>query len=92
MKTYGFKVLFEKSKWPNEPGKKAAWCASVPALVHKGAATHGKTQTEALKNLQEVMQMVVESMIEKDEAFPPNSVLFELDGIYISVVVGLDQD
>ena len=64
MKTYAFKVVLEKDKWPDEPDEKAIWRAYIPTLEHRGAATWGDTQQEALKNIQEVAQMVVESMIE----------------------------
>ena len=73
MKAYTFRVLLEKSKWPDEPEEKAIWCASVPALIEKGVATHGKTQAEAIHNLQEVLEMVVESMIEHGEIIPLES-------------------
>ena len=41
-----------------------------PALVEQGGATWGHTQQEALKNIHEVIQLVVESMMEQGEALP----------------------
>ena len=38
MKTYLFKVVLEKDKWPDEHEEKAVWRAYIPALEHKGAA------------------------------------------------------
>jgi predicted RNase H-like HicB family nuclease len=39
-------------------------------LVRQGAATWGYTQEEALANIEEVVKMVLESMIEHDEPLP----------------------
>jgi predicted RNase H-like HicB family nuclease len=39
-------------------------------LEEKGAATWGYTKEEALKNIKEVIEMVVESMIEHGESIP----------------------
>src|ERR1035441_4280993 len=39
------------------------------ALAGQGGATWGNTQQEALKNIQEVVQMVVESLMEHGEAW-----------------------
>ncbi len=46
------------------------WRAYVPELEEKGAATWGHTQDEALKNLQEVVQMVIEEMLEDGAPLP----------------------
>lgn len=62
MKTYTFKVVVE----PDED----RWHAYCPVLEHRGAATWGYTQEEALKNIHEVVQMVIESMIEHHEPIP----------------------
>ncbi len=62
MKTYIFKAVVE----PDED----RWSAFCPALSKQGAATWGYTQEEALKNLQEVVQMVLESLIEHGEPVP----------------------
>ena len=57
--TYTFKVVIE----PDED----RWHASCPALVSRGAATWGQTPEEALANIEEVLKMVVASMIEHGE-------------------------
>lgn len=46
------------------------WHAYCPALVGQGGATWGHTQQEALTNIREVVQMVVESLMEHGEALP----------------------
>jgi predicted RNase H-like HicB family nuclease len=56
VKTYAFNVVVE----PDED----RWHAYCPALIGQGAATWGNTEKEALKNIREVVQMVVESLTE----------------------------
>jgi predicted RNase H-like HicB family nuclease len=56
MKTYTFRVIVEPD------GDR--WHARCPALEQYGAATWGLTQEEALKHIQEVVQMVVEELQE----------------------------
>ncbi len=63
MKTYVFKVVVEED--PFEDGR-MAYHAYCPAL--KGAKTWGYTKEETLKNIQEVIEMTVESMIEHGES------------------------
>jgi predicted RNase H-like HicB family nuclease len=62
MKTYTFKVVVE----PDED----RWHAYCPALVRQGAATWGSTQEEAVRHIEEVVKMVVESLIEHGEPVP----------------------
>src|ERR1039457_1287749 len=62
MKTYNFRIVVEPD------GER--WHAYCPALVGQGGATWGHTQQEALKNIQEVVQMVVESLMEHGQALP----------------------
>ena len=65
MKTYIFKVAIEED--PFDDGKMAyhAYCPSL-----KGASTWGHTKEEAMKNIREVVEMTVESMIEHGESIP----------------------
>jgi predicted RNase H-like HicB family nuclease len=65
MKTYTFKVVVE----PDED----RWHAYCPALEGKGASTWGHTREEALKRIDEVVQLVVDSMIEHGEFLPNDS-------------------
>jgi len=64
-KTYVFKVIVE----PDED----QWFACCPMLEHKGAATWGYTKEEALKNIKEVLEITIESMIEHGEEYDRNS-------------------
>lgn len=68
MKTYIFKVVLEKDFF--DDGREA-YHTYVPAL--KGAATWGYTKEEAVKNIKEVIPMVVESMMEHKEPLPRES-------------------
>lgn len=62
MKTYTFKVVVE----PDED----RWHAYCPVLEQYGAATWGNTREEALKHIQEVVQMVIEELAEDDAPIP----------------------
>ncbi|NLJ39552.1 MAG: type II toxin-antitoxin system HicB family antitoxin [Candidatus Atribacteria bacterium] len=62
MKTYIFKVIVE----PDED----RWHAYCPILEKYGAITWGYTQEEALKNIQDVVEMVVEELIEDHIPIP----------------------
>jgi predicted RNase H-like HicB family nuclease len=62
MKTYLFRVVIE----PDD----GRWRAYCPAPEEKGAATWGNTFEEALKNIREVVQMVVEEMLKDGEPIP----------------------
>jgi predicted RNase H-like HicB family nuclease len=46
------------------------WRAFVPQLESRGAATWGHTREEALRNIQEVAQMVIEELIEEQSPLP----------------------
>jgi predicted RNase H-like HicB family nuclease len=62
MKTYTFKIVVE----PDED----RWHAYCPALLSKGGSTWGYTQQEALSNIEQVVRMVVESLVEHGEPVP----------------------
>jgi predicted RNase H-like HicB family nuclease len=68
MKTYNFKVVVE----PDEDfdGNPSGWHAFCPVLEPQGASTWGATQAEALKNIDELVHTVVESMLEHGEHIP----------------------
>jgi predicted RNase H-like HicB family nuclease len=76
-KSYVFPVVVE------EDGK--AWRAYVPELESKGAATWGHTREEALKNIQEVLQMMVEEMVEDGEPVPKAATVFNQPVVAVSV-------
>jgi len=70
VKTYIFRVVVE----PDED----KWHAYCPILEKYGAATWGYTREEALKNIQEVVRMVLEELEEDNEPIPegPNEEVF----------------
>ena len=63
MKSYVFRVVLEADE--------QAWRAYIPELEAHGGATWGKTKEEALRNIHEVAQMVIESILEDGEPLPP---------------------
>ena len=68
MKTYNFKVIIE----PDEDfdGNPSGFHAYCPALERVGGSTWGSTEAEAIKNINEVVRLVVESMLEHGEHIP----------------------
>ena len=62
MKTYTFKVMVE----PDEGG----FHAYCPALRRFGAVTQGVTHEEALKNIHEVVHMIVDELREDGIPLP----------------------
>lgn len=62
MKSYLFPVVVESDE--------DVWRAYVPELEAEGAATWGHTREEALRNIQEVMQMIVEEYLEEGRELP----------------------
>ncbi len=67
MKTYTFEVVIEEDEWLDERIKDPVWRAYIPALVHQGASSWGYTQKEALKNLQDAVDLLIESLLEHGE-------------------------
>lgn len=51
-------------------GNSSGWHAYCPVLEKHGASTWGATKVEALKNIDSLIHMVVESMREYGEAIP----------------------
>ena len=62
MKSYLFRVVVEKDE--------DVWRAYVPELESRGAATWGHSKDEALRNIEEVLQMVVEDLLQEGESLP----------------------
>ena len=62
MKTYVFRVVVQ----PDED----RWAAYCPALEKYAAATWGYTREEALKNIQEVVELVLQELVEDKEPIP----------------------
>ena len=81
MKTYTFKVVVE----PDEGG----YHAYCPALRHLGAVTQGATEAEALANINEVVQMIVDELREDGKPLPEVSTddVEVFDGTRVAVTV-----
>ena len=62
MASYIFRIVLE----PDED----VWRAYIPELESLGAATWGHTRDEALRNIQEVAQMVIEELIAEGGSIP----------------------
>ena len=77
MTSYVLRVVLE----PDED----AWRAYVPELEAQGVSTCGPTREKALRNIQEVTQMVVEDMIECGEALPENAVVSDEPTVVVNV-------
>jgi predicted RNase H-like HicB family nuclease len=70
VKSYTFKVVLEKDKWPDEPDAQAVWRAYIPALEHRGAHAWGDTPQEALENLKNAVELLIEYMEAQGELIP----------------------
>lgn len=81
MKTYSFKVVVE----PDDGG----YHAYCPALRQFGAVTQGATQQEALKNINEVVQMIVDELLEEGTPLPtsPTDDVEVFEGTRVAVTV-----
>ena len=77
MKSYIFPVVLEQDE--------DVWRAYVPELEPKGAATWGNTKEEALKNIQEVAQLVIEEMLEDGDPIPPSVTTLEQAVVAVTV-------
>jgi len=77
VKSYVFPVVIE----PDED----VWCAYVPELESKGAATWGHTKEEALKNIQEVAQLVIEELLEDGESLPASVTVSDRTVVAVTV-------
>ena len=62
MKTYTFKVVVERDA--------DRWHAYCPALQQYGAATWGYAREEALKHINEVVQMIIDELRESGITIP----------------------
>jgi predicted RNase H-like HicB family nuclease len=84
LKSYIFKVVVEDDE--HADGRKAfhAYC---PELESAGAATWGDTREEALKNIGEVLQMVVEELLEAGKEIPPDALIASVESPAVVVSV-----
>ncbi|MGA2186022.1 MAG: type II toxin-antitoxin system HicB family antitoxin [Bryobacteraceae bacterium] len=67
MKTYSFKVVIESDE---DAQGNPAWHAWCPALASISAATSGRTRSEALRNINDVVRMIVQEFIEEGKPLP----------------------
>jgi predicted RNase H-like HicB family nuclease len=65
MRSYIFKVVFEKDTWPDEH---AIWRASIPVLP--AAHAWGNTQQEAFVNLKHAVDLIIEDLLEEGTPIP----------------------
>jgi predicted RNase H-like HicB family nuclease len=70
VKSYIFRIELEEDAF--EDGR-MAYHAYCPALKDRGASTWGYTKQEAIKNIREVVEMTIESMLEDGEGLPEES-------------------
>lgn len=77
MKAYTFPIEIA----PDE----ARWFARVPSLETQGAATWGYTREEALRNIEEVAQMVIEAMLEDGTPLPSDITVSDHPVVSINV-------
>ena len=77
MKTYVFQVDLER----DEEG----WRAFYSPLEEVGASTWGSTREEALKNIQEVLYMIIEELNEQGQPVPPNDRMTVSEGAAVTV-------
>lgn len=77
MKSYVYRVVLEEHE--------GRWHAAVPQLERKGAATWGHTRDEALRNIQEVLQMIVEELTEDREPIPPGLAITDEPAVAVTV-------
>ncbi len=68
MKTYNFKVVIEPDE--DSDGNPSGFHAYAPLLERQGASTWGATEAEAIKNIEDVLHFVLESMREHGEDIP----------------------
>ena len=80
MKTYTFNVVVE----PDEGG----FHAYCPTLRRYGAVTQGATEAEALKNINEVVHMIVDELQEDGIGLPAvDEEVAVFDGTRVAVTV-----
>ena len=68
MKTYNFRVVVEEDE--DFDGNPSGFHAFCPVLERQGASTWGPTEAEALKNINDLVHMVVESMLQHGDPIP----------------------
>ncbi len=77
MRSFVLRVVLEQDE--------DVWRAYVPELEAQGAATWGHTREEALRNIQEVAQMVMEELQEDGEKLPPSVTVSDQPLVAVSI-------
>ena len=77
VKTYVFRVELESDK--------EGWRAFYPPMEDIGASTWGRTEKEALKNIQEVLSMIVEESVEEGRPIPAEDQVTVSEGALVAV-------
>ncbi len=77
MKSYIFQIELE----PDAEG----WRAFYAPLEEIGASTWGTTQEEALTNIKEVLEMIVEEYNEQNQSIPASNKMTVSDGAAVTV-------
>ena len=72
-----YKVVVEPDEYEDGTPAFHAYC---PAL--KGARTHGRSRDEALENIQQVVQMVVDEIVDDGSNLPPD---IEIESVFAEV-------
>jgi len=84
LKSYVFKVVVEDDE--HEDGR-PAFRAYCPALESAGASTWGDTREEAMKNIQEVLHMIVDEFTGEGKEVPPDSLIASTENPAVLVTV-----
>lgn len=77
MKSYVFRVVLEEDE--------GRWHAAVPELEAMGAATWGHSREDALRNIQEVVQMLLEDLLEEGEPVPEGIAMTDEPAVAVTV-------
>ncbi len=80
MKNYAFRIVVEDDAY--EDGR-PAFRAYCPALESVGASTSGDTREEAVKNIQQVLRMIVGELAEEGKEIPPDAL--SSDAVVVTV-------
>lgn len=68
MKTYNLTVVVEPDQ--DFDGHPSGWHAYCPTLERVGGSTWGETRENALKNISDVLHMIVEAFVEEGRPLP----------------------
>jgi predicted RNase H-like HicB family nuclease len=84
LKSYVFKVVVEDDE--HDDGR-PAFRAYCPALASIGASTWGDTRDEAMKNIQEVLHMIVDEFAREGREIPTDALIASAESPAVPVTV-----